>query len=399
MGRVQKTVGLLGEKQEVGVYAHVPFCKRKCPYCDFKSIEAARAPEERFAGCLTKELEKVTAEEGLQGALLSTLYLGGGTPSILSPNTVANIVNSIKSFFRPAEDLEVTIEVNPDTVDLEKLAAFRGGGVTRLSIGFQALDDRHLVLLGRAHTAEASLKAFSLAREVGFTNVGVDLMFAIPGQTLADWETALRRVCDLGPEHISLYGLTVEEGTPFHGRYGKGREGLPSDEIEARMYLMAREALMKAGYSHYEVSNFALPGFESAHNSRYWNGADYIGIGPSAHSYLSRGWGRRWWNIPGPYEYMERVEKGESPVEAAEALTRTDAMLEAVMLGLRMVEEGLKGGPFTKRFGLSPVEAFIGWDGLITDGLVDKRGQDLVLTEKGLLFLNEILLKLTPVGL
>jgi oxygen-independent coproporphyrinogen-3 oxidase len=215
MGRVQKTVGLLGEKQEVGVYAHVPFCKRKCPYCDFKSIEAARAPEERFAGCLTKELEKVTAEEGLQGALLSTLYLGGGTPSILSPNTVANIVNSIKSFFRPAEDLEVTIEVNPDTVDLEKLAAFRGGGVTRLSIGFQALDDRHLVLLGRAHTAEASLKAFSLAREVGFTNVGVDLMFAIPGQTLADWETALRRVCDLGPEHISLYGLTVALSRPL----------------------------------------------------------------------------------------------------------------------------------------------------------------------------------------
>lgn len=397
MGCVQKVVGLLGEKQEVGVYAHVPFCKRKCPYCDFKSIEAARAPEDRFAGCLLKELEKVTLETGLQRPLLSTVYLGGGTPSILSPDTVAGIIGSVKSFFRPAEDLEVTLEVNPDTVDLRKLTAFRKGGVTRLSIGFQALDDRHLVLLGRAHTAEASLKTFADAREAGFTNAGVDLMFAIPGQTIADWEATLKKVSALKPEHISLYGLTIEEGTPFHARYGKGRVGLPSEEEEARMYLLAREVLTGAGYSHYEVSNFSLPGFESRHNSRYWKGGDYIGIGPSAHSYMSKPlWGRRWWNVAGPNEYMDRVEKGESPVEAVEELTREDAMLEAVMLGLRMVEEGLKGAPFAERFGLGPDEAFTGWDGLILEGLLDRRGQDLVLTEKGLLFLNEILLRITP---
>jgi oxygen-independent coproporphyrinogen-3 oxidase len=294
----------------------VPFCKRKCPYCDFKSIEAPRAPEDRFAGCLSRELEKITAEEGLRKALLSTLYLGGGTPSILSPDTVARILNSIISFFRPAEDLEVTLEVNPDTVDSEKLAAFRSCGVTRLSIGFQALDDRHLVLLGRAHTAEAALKAFSLAREAGFTNVGVDLMFAIPGQTLADWEATLRRVSALRPEHISLYGLTVEEGTPFHGRYGKGREGLPTDEIEARMYLAARETLTKAGYSHYEVSNFACPGFESRHN-KDWNGADYAGAGPALF-YLSARSGKAL------VEYQRAVRvHGESgkgkPIEAQEA--------------------------------------------------------------------------------
>jgi len=374
----------------------VPFCKRKCPYCDFKSIEAARAPEDRFAGCLLKELEKTARETGLHEALLATVYLGGGTPSILSPDTVAGIISGIKSTFREAEEPEVTLEVNPDTVDLQKLTGFRSGGVTRLSIGFQALDDRHLVLLGRAHTAEAALNAFSFAREAGFANVGVDLMFAIPGQTLADWETTLRKVSALRPEHISLYGLTIEEGTPFHGRYGKEREGLPSEEIEALMYLKAREVLKDAGYRHYEVSNFALPGFESRHNSRYWKGADYLGIGPSAHSYISRPlWGRRWWNIAVPYEYMDRVEKGESPIDAGEELTREDAMLEAVMLGLRMVEEGVKHGPFTARFGVSPVEAFT-WDALILDGFVDKRGQDLVLTEKGLLFLNEVLLSLTP---
>lgn len=396
MGCVQKIVGLLGEEQEVGVYAHVPFCKRKCPYCDFKSIEAARAPEERFAGCLLKELEKTAIETGLHGAFLSTVYMGGGTPSILSPDTVANIVKRIKSTFREAIDPEVTLEVNPDTVDLQKLTGFREGGVTRLSIGFQTLDDRHLVLLGRAHTAEAALQTFSFAREAGFVNVGVDLMFAIPGQTLADWEATLRKVSSLRPEHISLYGLTIEEGTPFHARYGKGREGLPSEEVEALMYLKAREVLTDAGYRHYEVSNFALPGFESRHNSRYWKGADYLGIGPSAHSYISKPlWGRRWWNIAGPYEYMDRVEKGESPREAGEELTREDAMLEAVMLGLRMVDEGVKGGPFTEKFGVAPVEAFT-WDALITDGFVYKRGQDLVLTEKGLLFLNEVLLSLTP---
>lgn len=396
MGRVQKIVGLFGEEQEVGVYAHVPFCKRKCPYCDFKSIEAARAPEDRFAGCLLKELEKTARETGLQEAFLSTVYLGGGTPSILSPDTVAGIISAVKSTFKQAEEPEVTLEVNPDTVDLQKLAAFRGGGVTRLSIGFQALDDRHLVLLGRTHTAEAALNAFSFARQAGFANVGVDLMFAIPGQTLADWEETLRKVSALKPEHISLYGLTIEEGTPFHGRYGKGREGLPSEEVEARMYLLAREMLTDAGYRHYEVSNFALPGFESRHNSRYWKGADYLGIGPSAHSYISKPlWGRRWWNIAGPYEYMDRVERGESPIDAGEELTREDAMLEAVMLGLRMVEEGVKGGPFAARFGVALVDAFT-WDDLIADGFVDKRGQDLVLTEKGLLFLNEILIKLTP---
>lgn len=396
MGRVQKIVGLLGEEQKVGVYAHVPFCKKKCPYCDFKSIEAARAPEDRFAGCLLKELEKTTIETGLQGASLSTIYMGGGTPSILSPDTVAGIISRIRSTFREAQEPEVTLEVNPDTVDLQKMTGFREGGVTRLSIGFQALDDRHLVLLGRAHTAEAALQAFSSARQAGFANVGVDLMFAIPGQTLTDWEATLLKVAALRPEHISLYGLTIEEGTPFHGRYGKGRIGLPSEETEARMYLKAREVLVDAGYRHYEVSNFALPGFESRHNSRYWKGADYLGIGPSAHSYISKPlWGRRWWNIAAPYEYMDRVEKGESPIEAGEELTREDAMLEAVMLGLRMIEEGVKYGPFIERFGLAPDEAFI-WDELISEGFVDKRGQDLVLTEKGLLFLNEVLLSLTP---
>lgn len=396
MGRVQETVGLLGEGQEVGVYCHVPFCRRKCPYCDFKSIEALRAPEERFAGCIIKELEKTKGEAGLQEARLSTLYLGGGTPSILSPDTLASIINSLKSSFRPVEDLEVTLEVNPDTVDLGKLIGFRESGVTRLSIGFQAMEDRHLVLLGRAHTAEAAVKAFGLAREAGFANVGIDLMFAIPGQTLSDWEAALNKASQLKPEHISLYGLTIEEGTPFHGRYGKGRVGLPTEEVEALMYLMAKDLLTEAGYCHYEVSNFSLPGFESRHNSSYWKGADYLGLGPSAHSYLSKpGWGRRWWNMAAPYEYMDRVEAGESPVEGIDALTREDAMLEAVMLGLRMVEEGLKGGPFRERFGLLPVEAFTGWDALVSDGLVEQRGEDLLLTRKGLLFLNEILLKLS----
>lgn len=397
MGRVQETLGVRGEKQVTGVYVHVPFCVRKCPYCDFKSIEAARAPEERFAGCLASELQKAVEKEGVRNAILNTLYFGGGTPSILSPSIVEKIIRSIKSSFRPAENIEVTLEANPDTVDLEKLNSFRKAGVTRLSIGFQALDDRHLVLLGRAHTTEAALNAFAAARTAGFDNTGIDLMFAIPGQTLDDWDRTLLRVTRLRPEHISLYGLTIEEGTPFHGRYQKGSPGLPTEEDEARMYLMAVETLTEAGYRHYEISNFALPGFESRHNSGYWKGTDYIGLGPSAHSFMSRpGWGRRWWNVPGPYEYMERIEKGESAAEGREELTRDDAMLEAVMLGLRMVDEGLKGGLFKKRFGLSPFEALSGWDTLVSDGLIETRGEDIILTPKGLLFLNEALLGLTP---
>lgn len=375
----------------------MPFCKKKCPYCDFKSIEASIAPEGRFADCLAKELEKTIREAGIIDAGLSTLYLGGGTPSILSPETLARIIESTKSFFKPAEDIEVTLEVNPDTVDLEKLTDFRKAGVTRLSVGFQALDDRHLALLGRAHTAGAALSAFSLARKAGFANAGVDLMFAIPGQTLSDWRETLGKVAALRPEHISLYGLTIEEGTPFHGLYGKSREGLPDDETEAAMYLMAKDALEAAGYLHYEVSNFCLPGFESRHNSRYWSGADYLGLGPSAHSYLSTPpWGRRWWNVPGPYDYMDRVARGGSPVEAIEELTREEAMNEAVMLGLRMSGRGLDGEAFTQRFGLTPWQAFSGWDELISGGLVEARCEGLLLTRKGLLFLNEILLRLTP---
>lgn len=397
MGRVQKALGVRGEEQEIGIYIHVPFCRRKCPYCDFKSIEAARAPEERFAGCLLKELGVVSQKECLQDPVLCTLYFGGGTPSILSPAIVAEIIRSVRSSFKPGEGPEITLEANPDTVGLEKLTALKDAGVTRLSIGFQALDDRHLVLLGRTHTAEAALGAFSQARKAGFENIGVDLMFAIPGQTLSDWERTLSKVAALKPEHISLYGLTIEEGTPFHGIYGKAKEGLPTEEDEARMYLMARDMLTAAGYRHYEVSNFALPGYESRHNSRYWKGADYIGLGPSAHSYISGpGWGRRWWNIIGPYEYMERVERGESPKEGEEELGRTDAMMEAVMLGLRMVDEGLKGGPFRERFGVSPVEGVAGWDGLISEGLVETRGEDIILTSKGFLFLNEALLRLSP---
>jgi len=377
----------------------VPFCRRKCPYCDFKSVESDRPPEDRYAACLEKELEMTTGGEGLKGALLATLYMGGGTPSILSPAAVARIIESTKSFFTPARDLEVTIEVNPDTVDLKKLSRFREAGATRLSIGFQALDDRHLALLGRPHTAEAALEAFRLAREAGFTNAGVDLMFAIPGQTLGDWEATLRKVAALRPEHISLYCLTIEEGTPFHGRYARGGQGLASEEEEASMYLMARKVLTEEGYRHYEVSNFALPGFESAHNSRYWSGADYIGIGPAAHSYISRPlWGRRWWNVASPYAYMDRVEMGVSPKESEEELTRDDAMLEAAMLGLRKVAEGIDGERFMQRFAVPPAEAFTGWDRPLSEGLVVQRGKDMVLTEKGLLVLDEILLRLEPKG-
>lgn len=397
MGRVQEAVGIHGEKQEVGVYVHVPFCRRKCPYCDFKSVESDSPPEKRYIACLARELEMTAGGEGLKGALLATLYMGGGTPSILSPAAIARIIESTASFFTPVKDLEVTIEVNPDTVDPAKLSAFRKAGATRLSIGFQALDDRHLALLGRPHTAEAALKTFHSAREAGFSNAGVDLMFAIPGQTLDDWEATLRKVSSLRPEHVSLYGLTIEEGTPFHGRYARGGGGMPSEEEEARMYLMARQVLMEAGYRHYEISNFALPGFESRHNSRYWSGACYIGIGPAAHSYLPMpGWGRRWWNVAGPYDYMERVESGGSPKEAEEELSREDAMFEAVMLGLRKVGEGVDGERFAEKFGLYPAEAFTGWEGAFSERLIISRGRDMALTEKGLLFLNEVLLPLAP---
>lgn len=388
------------EKQlrTLGVYIHIPFCVSKCPYCDFKSVVIASAPEPRYARCLQKELSSIKSIEGLEkGRPLESIYIGGGTPSLFSPEVIGYIIRTVKEGFTPADSIEVTVEVNPDTVDLEKLKGYRQAGVNRLSIGLQSLDNECLRSLGRPHGMEKGLAAFAQAREAGFTNVGVDIIFGVPHQSADSWRRTLEGVTALKPEHVSVYGLTIEESTPYYVLFKgyPGKKELPTEEEEIKMYRSAMSLLTEAGYSHYEISNLALPGFEGVHNTRYWLGLDYIGLGASAHSYLyyPHG-GKRWWNEPSPYTYMKAVEETGQARAGQEELSRAESMQEALMLGLRMLKRGVSGEEFKERFGVYPGQAFKGWEGLERQGLLKLSKEDILLTDEGALLSNEVFMRI-----
>ncbi len=385
------------EDGAIGIYIHIPFCVSKCPYCNFSSTALPHPPQDRYIDCVLKELSCYLEEEGLNKRRLETLYIGGGTPSVFSPEAIARLIGSIKKPFDIPEEetIEVTIEVNPDTAASGKLKAYRQGGVNRLSIGMQSFSDAELKSLGRTHSAKRAVDAFFEARSFGFDNIGLDLIFGLPGQSKDDWERSVIKAAALRPEHISIYGLTIEEGTPFHKIFSN-RSGLPSDEEEAVMYESAVKFLKKAGYLHYEISNFALPGKISAHNSGYWADKDYLGLGASAHSYISSpGWGRRWWNESDASVYMERVEVGGEARAGGEALKRDEAVLEALMLGLRRLDRGIDGRAFKSRFGSCPKDSFKRWGELKAEGLLKGSGEDILLTPKGALLSNEVFLRLS----
>ncbi len=384
----------------IGVYVHIPFCLSKCPYCDFNSVAASPIPEARYVGCLKKELGALLKDGsvGLSGRVLKSVYLGGGTPTILSPASIKKIIGAIKNAFEHDDGLEVTIEANPGTVDRSRMAGFKDAGVNRISIGVQSFDDRVLKTLGRPHTSSDAREAVKDARQAGFRNIGADFIFAVPGQTRGGWEATLQEAIELSPAHISLYNLTIERGTPFYDLYGaNARPGAPgaiapaSQETEAEMYTTAVDLLKAAGYRHYEISNFALPGYSGVHNQGYWLGSDSIGLGSGAHSYLSRpAWGSRFWNEPDVEEYMRSVIERGRAVSGIEALSRAEAATERVMLGLRMLERGIDAMEFKRRFGETPAECFRGWKMLESEGFVQTRAGTLLLTPKGVLVSDEI---------
>ena len=290
---------------EVGVYVHVPFCRKRCPYCAFTLIESDGALHERFTA-------KVEAQLRAAAPAARTLYFGGGTPSLLSPSQLARLVRAVGG-----SPVEVTAECNPEGFRADGL---RDAGITRITLGIQALDDALLRTLGREHDAEGARRAWRAA-SAAFDNVCVDLIFGAPGQTLEGWRRTLEEVRGWAPAHVSLYGMTYEAGTPF----GKRSDRLPED-LERAMYEAAMDAL--EGYRHYEISNFARPGFESKHNSAYWEGRPYLGFGPGAHGFDGRS---RWWNVANVREWLER----EDPVGGRETLTPEQVRIEGLLLGLR----------------------------------------------------------------
>ena len=394
MGHIQKGVRVFGEKQEnrIGIYVHIPFCVKKCTYCDFVSIPSLAPPGRRYTSCLLRELETTIDREGIDPSerTIESIYIGGGTPSLIEPDIIEWLIDGIMACFRGSAIPEITLEANPEGLTPERLRAYREAGINRLSIGIQSLDDRLLERLGRIHSSRKAVNAFFMARDSGFDNIGIDLIYGIPGQGVASWRDTLLRTIGLKPEHLSIYALTVEEGTHLWRDIISGRLKRTTEQREIEMYRLGVGLLKDAGYIHYEVSNLSLPGFECRHNLRYWLRKDYIGLGCGAHSFLSfPEWGRRWWNRKEPEEYMRALEGSLSPVDGYERLSRRQAVDETLLLGLRLLNRGIGIKDFSDRFGLDPRDAFAYRTGKEM-GLVEERDERVVLTERGILLCDEI---------
>jgi len=361
-----------------GLYVHVPFCKTKCPYCDFYSV-----PETEHAG---KWLKAVLREASLNAPTpefmcFDSLYIGGGTPSLLGHDEIGRLVAGLKEVFRFDDGAEVTIELNPDDVTKEKLALYRSLGVNRASLGVQSFDDQEVRFLGRRHSGRQAGEAARLVAEAGFGEFGVDLIYGLPGQSVRSWRKSLRRALSYGPAHLSCYQLTVEGETPFSRLSRKGGLELPDDAMGAELFLAMSEYVTDQGFVHYEVSNFARgEQMVSRHNVKYWKHTPYLGLGPSAHSFLGR---KRWWNHRSLDAYLRRLSSGSSAMEGSEALSEEQMHLERLLFGFRTmwgVElKELSGQDWANRL-----------EGLRQRGLVDVRGERVVPTLTGYLFADRL---------
>jgi oxygen-independent coproporphyrinogen-3 oxidase len=312
-------------------YIHIPFCKSKCFYCDFNSYPGQEGLRAEFVDALVKEINAAIDSKNP----LETVYFGGGTPTLLSAEHLLRILEAIRAKFGISPDAEVTIEANPGTVTPETLAALRNGGFNRLRIGVQSFDDQTLQILGRIHSAKEAQRAFLEARKANYGNISIDLMYALPDQTISNWESTLQKALELSPEHISLYELSIEEGTHFGNLRSRCMIQLPDEDLQLEMYQMAIDRLTSAGFEHYEVSNFARPGRRSRHNQVYWRNEPYYGFGAGATGYVQ---GIRYTNTATPRDYIDQVNASGRAVATEESLTGRESMGETIMLGLRMLD-------------------------------------------------------------
>lgn len=329
-------------KEELSLYIHIPFCVRKCGYCDFLSAPADEKARDRYVQALLMEIERYRGTETADRKI-KTLYIGGGTPSILSVNQLDCIIQKIKCTFNFFDDIEASMEMNPGTASKEKCRALYQMEINRLSIGLQSTNDMELNTLGRIHSYEDFLNTYTWCREAGFQNINVDLMAALPYQTVESYTTGLRKIIRLAPEHISAYSLILEEGTPFYQKYNSGCYPLPDEEQERLMYRETEQILAQAGYERYEISNYAKKGYACRHNLVYWQGGDYLGLGLGSSSYMD---GVRFHNTT---DFNTYVNQG-AYVEDREELSVQAKMEEFMFLGLRVMA-GVSGTEFEKRFG------------------------------------------------
>ena len=338
------------KNKKLGIYIHIPFCARKCNYCDFLSAPETRETKERYLSLLDREMqlykEIVSAREA------DTLFIGGGTPSFLETDLTDKLLCSVKKWISSENLKEFTIECNPNSVTEEKLNLYKEAGVTRISLGMQSACDEELKKLGRLHSVKEFEKTYELVRKHGFERVNIDVMAAIPGQTIESYKHTLEYVVGLSPEHISSYSLIIEEGTPFYEKY---RENPPVDEdTDRQMYDLTNEILGRHGYHRYEISNYAKEGQECIHNLKYWQGGDYLGLGLGAASCMEH---ERWSNVRGLTDYEDRICRGQKPVEQTEELGEEEQKAEFMFLGLRCME-GVSAERFEKKFHQSVEERY-----------------------------------------
>lgn len=382
------------QKRPLGLYIHIPFCVQKCKYCDFLSAPADDAKKKQYVEALCKE---ITGYKDLTKEYeLATIYFGGGTPSVLNVSLTEKILSTVKKVFAVNAGAEITLEINPGTASLDKLKRYKELGINRLSIGVQSAKKEELALLGRIHSFEDAKQTVLWAREAGFTNLSLDLMSALPGQSLEDYKENVEEILSLNPEHISSYSLIVEDGTPFFELYAVGKEKeteLPDEETDRAMYAYTKERLMQAGYGRYEISNYAKPGFESRHNSSYWIGTEYIGVGLGASSLFTNA---RYHNETDLTTYIKEAESGQDVRRETERLDIGEQMEEFMILGLRMMQ-GISRQAFQNRFG-KPIETVYGsaLKKLEKQGLLTLTGDRVALTETGIDVSNRVFVEFVP---
>ncbi len=357
-----------------GIYVHIPFCISRCSYCDFNSYPGRES-------LFTPYLKAVMTEARLLkrlGGNPGTLYVGGGTPTVLPSEELATLVSELRAAFALLSDAEITVEANPGTVTQQGLRLLREAGVNRISLGAQSFDDAELHLLGRIHSPADVGRAVRDARAAGFDNLNLDLILGLPAQTMRRWQENLHRALDLAPQHLSLYALSIEEDTPLAAQIASGALPAPDDDLAAEMYEWATDLLERTGYEHYEIANWARPGYECRHNLVYWRNQPYIGLGAGAHSWWG---GYRWRNLARPEEYIALLASGRLPVAEREAISRTLEMGETMMMGLRLLREGVSCVNFARRFGVSPLKVYADvLEQLVHEGMLECDGERIRLT-------------------
>ena len=365
--------------REIGIYIHIPFCKSKCYYCDFVSFSGKEDVIESYIENLLKEL--CIYKDLVKNYMIKTIFIGGGTPSYIDGEHIERLMGFIKENFNVEKLKEVTIEINPGTLDIKKASIYKKAGINRVSMGVQTLNDEHLKKIGRIHTEEESYRSYKTLREAGFKDINLDFIFGLPGETIKDVEENLKKIEILSPEHISYYGLILEEDTILYKLEEEGKLNIPKEVEERKMYYLIKEKLKNMGYIHYEISNFSLENYECKHNILYWEIESYIGVGLSSHSYFK---GRRYWNRSNFNDYFSDLNKGNLPIEDGEDISREVEISEFAIMGLRLID-GIDKDLFKKRF-KKDINCF--FDEKIKKhlkgGLIIEDKNSIKLTEKGL---------------